>query len=170
MLRLEQHTTSLPLQDTVPLPERPLQVGRLSKGRLQLGVLVFGRLLGRLTAASLGLAGLIRRSGLLPRALHLGLELALVVSQLATLLVRLDQGLLRLHHLGGGLRLKKLHLGLEAALVTRQLLMQPVGLVERPPSRGRLRPRLRRLDAKTDGIGIKPVVIMIGLEQLGPPR
>ena len=143
MLRLKKHTTSLPLQDTVTLPERLLQVGRLSKGHLQLGVLVFGRLLGCLMAASLGLAGLLSRGGLLLQMLHLGLEPALVVDQLAKLLVRLDQGLLRLQYLGV-LRLKKLHLGLEAALVTRQLLVQPVGLVKRPPGRGRLRLRLRR--------------------------
>ena len=66
----------------------------------------------------------------------------------SSLLVHLDQGLLRLHRLGG-LRLKKLNLGLEVALVTRQLLVQPAGLLKRPPSRGRLRPRLRRLNAKT---------------------
>ena len=49
--------------------------------------------------------------------------------------------------------------------MTRQLLMQPVGLVERPPSRGRLRPRLRRLDAKTAGVGNEPVIVMTGPEQ-----
>ena len=100
--------------------------------------------------------------------IHLGLEPALVVGQLAALLVRLHQGLLRLCHLGG-FCLKELHLGLEAALVTRQLLMQPVGLVERPPSRARLRPRLRRLDAKTAGVGNEPVVVMTGPEQTSPP-
>ena len=44
--------------------------------------------------------------------------------------------------------------------MTRQLLMQPVGLIKRPPSRGRLRPLLRRLDAKTAGVGNKPVIVM----------
>ena len=84
------------------------------------------------------------------------------------LLVRLNQGLLRLRCLGG-FRLKEFHLGLEAALVTRQLLMQLVGLVERPPGRGRLRPRLRHLDAKTAGVDNKPVIVMTGPEQTSPP-
>ena len=51
MLRLEQHTMSLPLHGAVALPKRLLQIGRLSKGRLQLGVLVCGRLLGPLAVA-----------------------------------------------------------------------------------------------------------------------
>ena len=71
--------------------------------------------------------------------------------------------MLRLHHLGG-LRLKKKHIGLKAALVTRQLLVQPVGLVKIPLGRGRLRPRLRRLGAKTAGVGNEPVVVMTGPE------
>ena len=62
-----------------------------------------------------------------------------------------------------------LHLGLEADIVTRQLLMQPVGLVERPPGRGRLRPRPLRLDAKTAGVGNKPVIVMTSPEQSGLP-
>jgi len=168
VLRLKQRTTPLPLDGAVALLERLLQIGRLGKGRLQLGVLVFGRLLGRLAATGLVLTGPLSRGDLPPQAIHLGLEPALVVGQLAALLVRLHQGLLRLCHLGG-FRLKELHLGLEAALVTRQLLMQPVGLVERPPSRGRLRPRLRRLDAKTAGVGNEPVVVMTGPEQTSPP-
>ena len=73
---------------------------------------------------------------------------------------------MRLHHLGG-LRLKELHL--EAVLVTCQLLMQPVGLIKRPSGRGRLRPRLRRLDAKTAGVGNEPVVMMTGPKQTSPP-
>ena len=51
MLRLEQRTTPLPLDGAVALLERLLQIGRLGKGRLQLGVLVLGRLLGLLTTA-----------------------------------------------------------------------------------------------------------------------
>ena len=135
----------------------------------QLGVVVFGRLLGRLAATSLALTSLLGRGGPLPQAIHLGLEPALVVGQLAALLVCLHQGLLRLHHLGG-FRLKELHLGLEAALVTRRLLMQLVGLVKRPLSRGRLRPRLRRLGAKTAGVDNEPVVVMTGQMQPDPPR
>ena len=164
MLRLKQHTTPLPLDGTVALLERLLQIGRLGKGRLQLGVLVFGRL----AVTGLVLTGPLSRGDLPPQAIHLGLEPALVVGQLTALLVRLHQGLLRLCHLGG-FRLKELHLDLEAALVTRQMLMQPVGLIERPPSRGRLRPRLRRLDAKTAGVGNEPVVVMTGPEQTSPP-
>ena len=170
MLRFEQCTTPLPFDGAIVLLEHPLQIGCLGKGRLQLGVLVFGRLLGRLAATGLVLTGPLSRGNLPPQAIHLGLEPTLVVHQLAALLVRLHQGLLRLCHLGG-FRLKELHLGLKAALVTRQLLMQPVGLVERPPSRGRLRPRLRRLDAKTAGVGNetvgisnKPVIVMTSPE------
>ena len=148
MLRFEQRTTPLPFNGAVVLLELLLQISRLGKGRLQLGVLVVDRLLGRLATTGLILTGPLSRGNMPPQAIHLGLEPALVVGQLAALLVRLDQGLLRLHHLGG-FCLKKLHLGLEAALVTHQLLMQPVG----PSGRGRLRPRLRRLDAKTAGIG-----------------
>ena len=114
------------------------------------------------------MAGLLRRGGLLPQTLHLVLEPALVVDQLATLLVRLDRGLLRLHHLGG-LRLKKLHLGLEAALMTRQPLPLLVGLVKRPLGHGRLRPRLRRLGAKAAGVSNKPVIVMTSLEQPSLP-
>ena len=168
MLRFEQRTTPLPVNGAVSLLERLLQIGRLGKGRLQLGVLVVGRLLGRLATTGLILMGPLCRGSLLPQALHLGLEPALVVGQLAALLVRLDQGLLRLHHLGG-LRLKELHLGLEAALVTRQLLMHPVGLVKRPPGHGHLHPRLRRLDAKTASVGNEPVIVMAGPEQTSPP-
>ena len=168
MLRLKQRTTPLPLHGAVALLERLLQSGHLGKGRLQLSVLVFGRLLGRLVVTGFVPTGPLSRGDLPPQAFHIGLEPTLVVGKLAALLVRLDQGLLRLHHLGG-LRLKELHLGLEAALVTRQLLMQPVGLVERPPSRGRLRPRLRHLDAKTAGVGNEPVVVMTGPEQMSPP-
>ena len=163
MPRLKQRTTPLPFDGAVAPLKHLLQIGRLGKGHLQLGVLVFGRLLGRLTVASLGLAGLLSRGGMLPQTLHLGLEPALVIGQLAALLVRLDQGLLCLHRLGG-LRLKKLHLGLEAALVTRQLLVQPIGLIKRPSGRGRLRPGLRRLDAETDGISNKPVIMMTSPE------
>ena len=54
--------------------------------------------------------------------------------------------------------------------MTRQLLVQPVSLVKRPPGRGRLRPRLRRLDIKTAGISNEPVIVMTGPEQPGPPR
>ena len=54
--------------------------------------------------------------------------------------------------------------------MTRQLLVQPVGLVKRPPGRGRLRLRLRRLDAETAGISNKPVIVMTSPEQPGPPR
>ena len=168
MLHFKQRIAPLPINGAVVLLERLLQIGRLRKGRLQLGVLVVDRLLGRLAATGLVLTGPLSRADLPPQAIHLGLELALVVSQLAALLVRLHQGLLRLHHLGG-LYLKELHLSLKAALVARQLLMQPVGLVERPPSRGRLRPRLRRLDAKTAGVGNEPVVVMTGPEQTSPP-
>ena len=148
MLRLKQRTTPLPLDGAVALLERLLQIGRLGKGRLQLGVLVFVRL----AVADFVLTGPLSRGDLPPQAIHLGLEPGLVISQLAALLVRLHQGLLRLCHLGS-FRLKELHLGLEAALVTRQLLMQPVGLVKRPLGRGRLLPRLRRLDAKMAGVG-----------------
>ena len=122
MLRLKQRTTPLPLDAAVALLKRLLQIGRLGKGRLQLGVLVFGRLLGRLAATGFVLTSPLSRGDLPPQTIHLGLEPALVVGQLAALLVRLDQGLLCLHHLGG-LRLKDLHLGLKTALVTRQLLM-----------------------------------------------
>ena len=118
MLRLKQRTTPLPLDGAVALLECLLQIGRLGKGRLQLGVLVFGRLLSRLAATGLVLTGPLSRGDLPLQAIHLGLEPTLVVGHPAALLVRLDQGLLRLHRLGG-LRLKKLHLGLEAALVTR---------------------------------------------------
>ena len=152
MLRFEQRTTPLPFKGAVALLERLLQISSPGKGRLEFGVLVIGRLLGRLATTGLVLPGLLSRGSLLPQATHLSLEPALVAGQPAALLVRLDQGLPHLHRLGG-FRLKELHLGLEAALVTRQLLMQPVGLVERPLSRGRLRPRLRRLDAKTAGVG-----------------
>ena len=54
-------------------------------------------------------------------------------------------------------------------LVTRQLLMLLVGLVERPPGRGRLRPRLCRLDAKTAGVDNEPVIVMTSPEQTSPP-
>ena len=54
--------------------------------------------------------------------------------------------------------------------MTRQLLMQPVGLIKRPSGRGRVSPRLRRLDAKAAGISNKPIVMMTGPKQLGPPR
>ena len=53
--------------------------------------------------------------------------------------------------------------------MTRQLLMQPVGLIKRPPGRGCLRPRLRRLNAKTAGVGNEPVIVMTGPEQTSPP-
>ena len=66
MLRLKQRTTPLPLDAAVALLERLLQIGRLGKGRLQLGVLVFGRLLGCLLATSLVLMSLLGRGGLLP--------------------------------------------------------------------------------------------------------
>ena len=133
MLCLKQLTTLLPFDGAVAPLERLLQISRLGKGRLQLGVLVFGRLV----PTGLVLTGPLSRGDLPPQAIYLGLEPALVVGQLAALLVRLHQGLLHLCHLGG-LILKELHLGLEEALVTRQLLMQPVGLIERPSSRGRL--------------------------------
>ena len=165
MLRLKQRTTPLPLDGAVALLERLLQIGRLGKGRLQLGVLVFGRL----AATGLVLTGPLSRGDLPPQAIHLGLEPTLDVDQLAALLVRLGQAPLRLHKLGG-FHLQKLHLGLKAALVTRQLLMQPVGLVKRSSGSGRLRPCLRCLDAKAAGFSNKPVVMMTGLEQLGPPR
>ena len=82
MLRLKQRTTPLPLHGAVALLERLLQIGRLGKGRVQLGVLVFGRL----AAMSLVLMSLLGCGGLLPQAIHLGLEPALIVSQLAALL------------------------------------------------------------------------------------
>lgn len=167
MLRLKQHTTPLPFDGTFTLPERLVQISRLSKGRLQLGVLVFGRLLSRLVATGLVLMGPLSHGSLLPQAIHLSLEPALVVGQLVALLVCLNQGLLRLHHLGG-LRLKELHLCLETALVTRQLLMQPVGLIKRPSGRGRHCPRVRHLDAKTAGVGNEPVIVMTGPEQTSP--
>ena len=169
MLRLKQRTTPLPLHGAVALLKRLRQIGRLGKGHLQLGVLVVDCLLGHLATTGLILAGPLSHGNLPPQAIHLGLEPTLVVGQLAALLVRLDQGLLRRHYLDG-LRLKELYLGLKAALVTRQLLMQPVGLVKIPSGRGRLRSRLRRLDAKTAGVGNEPVVMMTGPEQPGPPR
>ena len=121
-MRFEQHTTLISFNGAVALLVRLLQIGRLGKGRLQLGILVFGLLLGRLAATGLVLTGPLSRGDLPPQVIHLGLEPALVVGQLAALLVHLDQGLLCLLRLGG-FRLKELHLGLEAALVTRQLLM-----------------------------------------------
>ena len=117
MLRFEQRTTPLPFNGTVALLERLLQTGRLGKGRFQLGVLVIDRLLGHLATTGLVLTGPLSRGNLPPQAIHLGLEPALIIGQPVALLVRLDQGLLRLHHLGG-FRLKKLHLGFEATLVT----------------------------------------------------
>ena len=97
MLRFEQRTAPLPGNNAVTL----LQVGDLGKGRLQLGVLVLGRLHGLLAEPGLPLPGLQRRGYQRLQALHLGLELPLVVGQLAALLVRLSKGLLRLHDLGG---------------------------------------------------------------------
>ena len=73
-------------------------------------------------------------------------------------------------HLQLRLHREVLHLYLEAALVARKLLPQPAGFVERPPGRGRLRLRLRRLDAETAGISNKPVIVMTSPEQPGPPR
>ena len=107
--------------------------------------------------------GLLRRGHQPLQALHLGLELALVVGQLTALLVRLGQGPLRLHHLGG-LSLESLHLGLEMALVACQLLLQPAGFVERPPGRHRLLLRLFHLGSKAAGIGNKPVIVKAGLK------
>ena len=52
--------------------------------------------------------------------------------------------------------------------MTRQLFVQLVGLIKRSSGRGRLRPRLRRLDAKTAGVGNEPVVVMTGPEQTSP--
>ena len=57
MLRRKQRTTPLPFDGAVALLERLLQIGRLGMGRLQLGVLVFGRLLGRFMVVSLVLTG-----------------------------------------------------------------------------------------------------------------
>ena len=90
MLRLKQRTAPLTLDGTVALLERLLQISRLGKGRLQLGVLVFGRLLGRLAATGLVLTGPLSRGDLPPQAIHLGLEPALVVGQPTALLVHLD--------------------------------------------------------------------------------
>ena len=50
MLRFEQRTAPLPGDGAVTLVERLLQIGDLGKGRLQLGVLFLGRLLGLLAA------------------------------------------------------------------------------------------------------------------------
>ena len=55
--------------------------------------------------------GLLCRGHQRLQAFHLGLELTLVVGQLAALLVRLDEGSPRLHNLGSFL-LKASHLGL----------------------------------------------------------
>ena len=90
MLRFEQRTTPLPFNGAVALLERLLQIGHLGKGRFQFGVHVIDRLLGRLTTTGLVLPVPLSRGRLLPQAIHLGLELALVVGQPAALLVRLD--------------------------------------------------------------------------------
>ena len=74
MLRLKNRTTPLPLDGAVALLERLLQIGRLGKGRLQLGVLVIGCLLGLLAPAGLILTGPLSRGDLPPLAIHLGLE------------------------------------------------------------------------------------------------
>ena len=140
MLCLKQHTTPLPFHGAVALLERLLQIGRLGKGRLQLSVLVLGCLHGLLAAPGLPLRGLLRRRHQCLQALHLGLELLLVVGQPAALLVCLGKGLLRLHDLGG-LRLEVLHLGLEASLVALQSLLQPAGFIKRLSGFRRLRPR-----------------------------
>ena len=50
MLRFEQRTAPLPGDGAVTLVERLLQIGDLGKGRLQLDVLILGRLHGLLTA------------------------------------------------------------------------------------------------------------------------
>ena len=79
MLCFKQSTAPLPSNEAVTLLEHLLQDGHLGKGRLQLGVLVFGRLLGRLAAAGLVLMRPLSRGDLPPQAIHLGLEPALVV-------------------------------------------------------------------------------------------
>ena len=79
MLRFEQRTAPLPGNGAVTLLQRLLQVSDLGKGRLQLGVLVVGRLLGRLAMTGLVLTCPLSRGDLLPQAIYLGLESALVV-------------------------------------------------------------------------------------------
>ena len=79
-----------PFNGAVVLLERLLQIGRLGKGHLQLGILVVGRLLGRLAVTGLVLTGPLSHGDLPLQAIHLGLEPALVVDQLAALLVRFD--------------------------------------------------------------------------------
>ena len=64
MLRFKQRTTPLPFDGAIALLERLLQIGRLGKGHLQLGVLVFGRLLGRFAATGLILTGPLNRGDL----------------------------------------------------------------------------------------------------------
>ena len=61
MLRFKQHIAPLPINGAVVLLECLLQVGHLGKGRLQLGILILGRLPGLLMVSGLRVSGLLRR-------------------------------------------------------------------------------------------------------------
>ena len=89
MLHFKQHTAPFLINGVAMLLDRLLQISHLGKGRLQLGVLILGRLLGCFAVAGLLLMGLLRGGHPPLQVLHLGLELALVVGQLAALLVHL---------------------------------------------------------------------------------
>ena len=103
----EQRTAPLLINGAVALLEQLLQVGRLGKGRLQLGVLVIGQPAALLVCLDQGLLRLHHLGGLRLKDLHLGFEASLMARQLLSQMVGLVKQppgrrrlLPRLRHLG----------------------------------------------------------------------